>query len=77
MYKIVLQNHKLHHKSHGKLESGIISQRTNPSRGESPKRYLIGRLTLAAVICYSKDAIELYTNKYTRDTNLQNKIKKR
>ena len=50
--------HKLHHESHGKLESGISSRKSNPSRGQNPKRYLLRRLTLATDIHYSNDATQ-------------------
>ena len=50
------------HESNGKLESGISSKRTNPTRGENPKRHLPGRLTLTTVIRCSNDATHLYND---------------
>ena len=46
----IRQNYKIHHESHGQLESGIRSSRINPSRSENPKRHLARRLTLATTI---------------------------
>ena len=40
----IQQRQKFHHKSHGKLESGIDNWKTNPWRGENLKRHLPGRL---------------------------------
>ena len=36
----IKQGHKLHYKSHEKLESGIDSRRTNSRKGKNPKRNL-------------------------------------
>ena len=50
----IRQSHKFDHKSYEKMENGI-SSRTNPSRGENPKRQLPGRLTFVATICNKND----------------------
>ena len=52
----ILKDDKLHHKCHGKLETGIESRMSNTRRGKNPKRHLPGRFTLATIICFSKDA---------------------
>ena len=52
----IQQNHKLHHESHGKMEHGNKSRRTNPSRGENP-----GQITLTTTFHYSNEATELHT----------------
>ena len=57
------QRYKLHHKSHEKLENGINSKRTNPSRSENPKRYVTGRFTLTTATFHRNDATQLHTNK--------------
>ena len=57
----IRQKHKLHYEYHGKLESGINSGKSNPSRNKILKRHLSGRLILPITIRYSNDASKLHT----------------
>ena len=55
-----------------KLEYGMDSGRTNPSRGKNPKRHLPIKITLATSIRYRNDATQLGTQERKVGTNLQN-----
>ena len=59
----IWQNHKLHHECHGKEESGIDSERTNPNNGKNPMKQLRGRFAHATAIRYNNDAIQLNDKK--------------
>ena len=69
----IWQNHKIHHRSHEKLESGINSRRKNFCRGKNPKRHLLGRCYFTATICSSNDATQLHSEEDNKFTKLQEK----